>query len=142
MKNIDHSIFINTLRLNGITQKDFSKYAKIPYNTVTGWKKKGKVPAYAMVIARDMIYRKNLDKNLQMEVEQKIKHQKENIKELSLSEIKQIEAAFWGTNYTALEIIQKVKKGDKSFVKHFNENIPKYIREKILNTKINENVKK
>ena len=54
MQKIDHKLFINILKANGITQKAFAEYAKIPYDTVTGWKKKGKVPTYAMVIVKDM----------------------------------------------------------------------------------------
>ena len=55
---IEHSQFIYLLKKSSITQKMFSEYAQIPYDTVTGWKKKGYVPAYAMVIAKDMVYRK------------------------------------------------------------------------------------
>ena len=40
MQKIDHKLFINILKANGITQKAFAEYAKIPYDTVTGWKKK------------------------------------------------------------------------------------------------------
>ena len=61
MQKIDHKLFIHTLKTKGITQKAFAQYAKIPYDTVTGWKKKGRVPAYAMVIAKDMAYRMRLD---------------------------------------------------------------------------------
>jgi len=60
---IEHSKFIDLLKKSGISQKMFSKYAKIPYDTVTGWKKKGYVPAYAIVIANDMVYRKNKEKS-------------------------------------------------------------------------------
>jgi len=42
------------LKLKGISKKAFSQYAKIPYNTVAGWKKKGEVPNYAMVILKQM----------------------------------------------------------------------------------------
>jgi transcriptional regulator with XRE-family HTH domain len=58
---LDHSHFVDFLKSNNITQKAFSKYAKISYDTVTGWKKKGRVPLYAMVIAKDMIFRKRYD---------------------------------------------------------------------------------
>ncbi len=58
MQKIDHKLFINMLKAKGITQKAFAQYAKIPYDTVTGWKKKGKVPAYAAVILKQMPHRK------------------------------------------------------------------------------------
>jgi len=46
--------FESLLKLKGISKKTFSQYAKIPYNTVAGWKKKGEVPSYAMVILKQM----------------------------------------------------------------------------------------
>ena len=51
---IEHKLFDTMLSAKGITKKSFSKYAKIPYYTVAGWKKSGKVPAYAMVILKNM----------------------------------------------------------------------------------------
>ena len=49
---IEHELFEKMLTAKGITKKVFSKYAKIPYYTVAGWKKSGNVPAYAMVILK------------------------------------------------------------------------------------------
>jgi len=70
---IDHTLFVRALKAKGITQKAFADYAKISYDTVTGWKKKGKVPAYAMVIAKDMAYRKALDTQAQMQMKRRLK---------------------------------------------------------------------
>ena len=103
------------LKTNGITQKAFSDYAKIPYDTVTGWKKKGKVPAYAMVIAKDMAFRKILNEKTKMEMKRNLKKRQESVSDLLPNEQKRIESAFWGTNYTAVEIIQKVQEGDEKF---------------------------
>ena len=51
---VDHHIFESLLHTKSITKKTFSHYAKIPYYTVAGWKKSGKVPAYAMVLLKSM----------------------------------------------------------------------------------------
>ena len=50
----DHSDFDSMLRTKGINKKSFSEYAQIPYYTVAGWKKSGKVPAYAMVLLQSI----------------------------------------------------------------------------------------
>ena len=50
----EHQIFEKMLSAKGITKKTFSRYAKIPYYTVAGWKKSDSVPAYAMVILKSM----------------------------------------------------------------------------------------
>ena len=52
--NSSNRHFESLLKLKGISKKAFSQYAKIPYNTVAGWKKKGEVPSYAMVILQQM----------------------------------------------------------------------------------------
>lgn len=65
---IANTTFETLLTKNTFKKKDFSEYAKIPYDTVVGWKKKNHVPAYAMVILKDMIYRKNLDQNIKEEL--------------------------------------------------------------------------
>ncbi len=51
---VDHSMFEAMLHTKGINKKTFSQYAKIPYYTVAGWKKSGKVPAYAMVLLQNI----------------------------------------------------------------------------------------
>ena len=132
---IDHTLFLKILKTNGITQKSFSDYAKIPYDTVTGWKKKGKVPAYAMVIAKDMAFRKMLNEKTKMEMKRNLKKRQESVSDLLPNEQKRIESAFWGTNYTTVEIIQKVQEGDEKFIKQFNENVPKELRQKALKPK-------
>ena len=58
---ITNTIFETLLTKNNFKKKEFAQYSKIPYNTVVGWKKKNSVPAYAMVILKDMIYRKKLE---------------------------------------------------------------------------------
>ncbi len=51
---VDHHTFESLLHSKNISKKTFSHYAKIPYYTVAGWKKSGKVPAYAMVLLKSM----------------------------------------------------------------------------------------
>jgi DNA-binding transcriptional regulator YiaG len=62
-------IFEKLLAKENITKKYFAQYADIPYYTVAGWKKNNKVPNYAMTILKDIIYRKKL--NIQANIELK-----------------------------------------------------------------------
>ncbi len=140
MKKIDHKLFIHTLKINGITQKAFSEYAKIPYDTVTGWKKKGKVPAYAMVIARDMTYRMRLDEKTLKTLQRNQKRNNTKVIGLDITEQKRIEAVFWGTNYTVGEIIKKIQNGDKRFIEKLKKNIPETLYNKIIDTQVKHNV--
>ena len=140
MKKIDHKLFIHTLKINGITQKAFSEYAKIPYDTVTGWKKKGKVPAYAMVIARDMAYRMRLDEKTLKTLQRNQKRNNTKVIGLDITEQKRIEAVFWGTNYTVGEIIKKIQNGDKRFIEKLKKNIPETLYNKIIDTQVKHNV--
>ena len=130
MQKIDHKLFINILKTNGITQKAFAEYAKIPYDTVTGWKKKGKVPAYAMVIAKDMVYRMQLDEQVRQKLQRRHKRDRIEVVGLKPDEQKRIEAAFWGSNYTAGEIIENAKKGDKATLQRLKENLPESLQRK------------
>ncbi len=50
----DHNVFETLLKRKGISKKAFSAYSGIPYYTVAGWKKSGQVPAYAMVLLRQI----------------------------------------------------------------------------------------
>jgi len=129
---INHLLFDKILTTKKITKKAFSEYAKIPYNTVAGWKKSGTVPAYVMVIARDMVYRKTLDEKARQQMQRGLKDASTMELNLLPKEKKRIESAFWGMNYIAEEIVQEVLKGNSKFVKQFNENVPKNIREKVM----------
>ncbi|WP_353662637.1 hypothetical protein [Hydrogenimonas sp. SS33] len=53
-KNISNQYFESVLKRKGLSKKAFAEYAGIPYFTVAGWKKKGEVPTYAMVILNQM----------------------------------------------------------------------------------------
>ena len=129
---LDNLLFEKALTANGITKKAFARYAKIPYYTVAGWKKSGKVPAYAMVIVRDMSYRKRLDETAKQQMARRDKHGSFTEIDLLPGEKKRIEAAFWGTNYTAEEIIHHVRNGDKKWLTRFSENTPQKLQDKVL----------
>ena len=136
MQKIDHKLFVNTLKAKGITQKAFAQYAKIPYDTVTGWKKKGKVPAYAMVIAKDMAYRKRLDEQTRQQLQKRHKRDRIEVIGLQPAEQKRIEAAFWGSNYTAGEIVEKIQQGDRDFEKRLKENVPATLHHKATQAQV------
>ncbi len=51
---VKHQLFESMLHARGMTKKAFSEYSKIPYYTVAGWKKSGKVPPYVMVLLTTM----------------------------------------------------------------------------------------
>ncbi len=51
---IQHKAFETLLKAKAISKKAFSAYTGIPYYTVAGWKKSGKVPGYAMILLRNM----------------------------------------------------------------------------------------
>jgi len=46
--------FESLLKAKGISKRAFAAFSQIPYDTVAGWKKSKKVPAYAMVLAHAM----------------------------------------------------------------------------------------
>jgi len=51
---VKHQLFESMLHAKGMTKRAFSEYSKIPYYTVAGWKKSGKVPPYVMVLLTNM----------------------------------------------------------------------------------------
>ena len=52
---VKHQLFESMLHARDMTTKRaFSEYSKIPYYTVAGWKKSGKVPPYVMVLLTNM----------------------------------------------------------------------------------------
>lgn len=57
---VEHELFELMLDTRGISKRAFSDYAQIPYYTVAGWKKSGKVPAYALVLLKNMPFTKTV----------------------------------------------------------------------------------
>lgn len=128
---VDNALFEKILSVKGITKIAFSQYAKIPYNTVAGWKKVGTVPAYVMVIAKDMAYRQMLDENAKTQMSRSQRREADLVVDLTFKEQKHIEAAFWGTNYTIGDIIENLQEGNEKFIKQFEENLPKKLKLKV-----------
>jgi len=125
-------IFEKLLHKEKITKKHFAEYSNISYNTVVGWKKTNQVPTYAMVILKDIIYRKNLNLQAHSELKKRNKNLNEDNKfNISDNDAKKIEVAFWGTNYTANEILLGIKEHNPMFEIRFKENTMKSFRNKI-----------
>ncbi|BDY13999.1 hypothetical protein [Hydrogenimonas cancrithermarum] len=60
---------------------------------------------------------------------------------LQPAEQKRIEAAFWGTNYTAGEIIEKIQRGDRGFEKRLEENVPETLHRKAMQAQVKHHIK-
>lgn len=123
---IKNELFEQILKQNDITKKEFSQYSKIPYNTVVGWRKKETVPAYAMVILKDMGYRKKLN-NDAIEKDDNLISTK-----LTLQEKNKLKSIFWGTNYTINSIAQEIHKGNQKILKKIKENLSLKMQKQII----------
>jgi len=129
---ISNIIFEKVLINNNISKKEFSEYSKIPYDTVAGWKKRNHVPAYAMVILKDMNYRKKLDFDAENDL------RKNNIiiattnYSLTMNEEKRLKSVFWGTNYTTNAIIDGIKGKNQKMMKRIEENLPFNMQRQII----------
>ncbi|MAD43261.1 MAG: hypothetical protein CL623_12845 [Arcobacter sp.] len=129
---ISNIIFEKVLINNNISKKEFSEYSKIPYDTVAGWKKRNHVPAYAMVILKDMNYRKKLDLDAENDL------RKNNIiiattnYSLTRNEEKRLKSVFWGTNYTTNDIIDGIKGKNQKMMKRIEENLPFNMQRQII----------
>ena len=128
---VDNALFEKILLVKGITKIAFSQYAKIPYDTVAGWKKVGTVPGYVMVIVKDMAYRQMLDEKAKNQMRRSQRREADLVIDLTIKEQKHIEAAFWGTNYTIGDIVENLQNGNEKFIKQFEENLPKKLKEKV-----------
>lgn len=123
---IKNELFEQILKQNDITKKKFSQYSKIPYNTVVGWRKKETVPAYAMVILKDMGYRKKLNNDV-IEKDDNLISTK-----LTLQEKNKLKSIFWGTNYTINSITQEIHKGNQKILKKIKENLSLKMQKQII----------
>lgn len=127
---VANTIFEILLSKNDFKKKDFATYSKIPYDTVIGWRKKDKVPEYAMVILKDMIYRKNLDDELLQNFNKYPKFTNNYL--LTKNEEKYLSSVFWGTNLTLDEIVKQIKEKNQKILKRVEENLPKSLIKQIL----------
>ena len=112
-------LFDKALQYHHLTKKEFAKKSGIPYDTVAGWKKRGEVPKYAVVLLKKIV------QELQMGY---IVHDNRigtlvGRKTIDPKLAKRIEAAFWGKDIEYNEIIRRVRKGNPAFVKPFFENL-------------------
>ena len=122
---ITNKIFETLLTKNNFKKKEFAEYSKIPYDTVAGWKKKGFVPPYAMVILKDMIYRKKLDEQTEQLFNkniQPITNQNHNLTKLEETKLKSV---FWGTNFTTYDILKGIKEKNQEIMQKIKENMSK-----------------
>ncbi len=124
---ITNTIFETLLTKNNFKKKDFAEYSKIPYDTVVGWKKKGYIPPYAMVILKDMIYRKKLDEETEKLFKRNI--HPTTIENYNLTKIEEnkLKAVFWGTNFTTDDILKGIREKNQKILKKIEENISKTI---------------
>ncbi|MBN2896755.1 MAG: hypothetical protein JXK05_12780 [Campylobacterales bacterium] len=112
-------LFDKALSYHGLSKREFAKQSRIPYDTVAGWKKRGEVPEYAIVLL----------KKIAMEQHRGYAHRvnpairRKGMKTLNSRLIKRIEAAFWGKNVGWDTIVKAVKGGDPAYVKPFFENL-------------------
>lgn len=125
---VKNRVFEQILKKNSITKKEFSSYSKIPYNTVVGWKKRDLIPDYALVILKDMNYRKRLDESMKEEAEDSLLVENR----LTLEEEKIIKSLFWGTNYTVNKIIKEACKGNQKIIKKIEDNLSFKMQKQIL----------
>ncbi|WP_323586114.1 hypothetical protein [Aliarcobacter butzleri] len=122
---ITNTIFETLLTKNNFKKKEFAEYSKIPYDTVAGWKKKGFVPPYAMVILKDMIYRKRLDKEVSKVLKRDLQSQINQNHLLTKTEENRLKTAFWGTNFTTEDILRGIKEKNRKIMQKMKENMSK-----------------
>lgn len=129
---ITNKIFETLLTKNDFKKKEFADYSKIPYDTVVGWKKKGYIPPYAMVILKDMIYRKKLDEETEKLFKRNI--QPPTVQNYNLTKIEEnkLKAVFWGTNFTTDDILKGIKEKNQKILKKIEENLPLNLQKQIL----------
>lgn len=129
---ITNILFEKMLINNNISKKEFSEYSKIPYDTVAGWKKRNNVPAYAMVILKDMNYRKKLDLDAANDLRKNNTIISRTNYSLTKNEEKRLKSVFWGTNYTINDIVDGIKGKNQKMMKRIEENLPFNIQRQIV----------
>lgn len=129
---ITNIIFEKMLINNNISKKEFSEYSKIPYDTVVGWKKRNHVPPYAIVILKDMNYRKKLDLDAVNDLRKNNTISSETNYSLTKNEEKRLKSVFWGTNYTINDIVNGIKGKNQKMLKRIEENLPFNMQRQII----------
>ncbi|WP_419766982.1 hypothetical protein [Arcobacter sp.] len=134
---VNNIIFEKILINNHISKKDFSEYSKIPYDTVVGWKKRNYVPPYAMVILKDMNYRRKLDLDIVQDLRKNFEKPNNVEYLLTKNEEKRLKSVFWGTNYTISDIVKGIKENNQKILKRLEENLPSLVQREIIGKLIN-----
>ena len=129
---ITNTIFETLLKKNNFKKKEFADYSKIPYDTVVGWKKKGYVPPYAMVILKDMIYRKKLDEETEKLLKRNVQPMVNQNHNLTKIEENKLKFVFWGTNFTTYDILKGIREKNQKILKKIEENLPLNLQKQIL----------
>ncbi|MGM0623338.1 MAG: hypothetical protein ACQESH_04885 [Campylobacterota bacterium] len=129
---VKNAVFEKVLANNDLSKKDFASYAKIPYNTVAGWKKNGVVPAYAMVILKDMVFRKKLDADVAKELKKQPVAQTKVSGLLTADEERRLKSVFWGTNYRLDEIAVAVREKNQKIMEKIEQNLPLSLQKRIM----------
>jgi hypothetical protein len=120
-EKVDYYILEKVLNQVNITLEEYAKFAHIPLEAIKQWEKEGKIPAFAIVIAREMVKnRRKPEKGFDRYYYPAVN--------LTEEELKQIKTAFWGMNYTPHFILWVVKKLQK--------NIPDKLFQKIIKTDV------
>jgi len=107
-------LFDAALDARGISKKEYSDFAKIPYDTVTGWKKRDNVPEYALAILRTMPVRDKKRARITG---------KSHPNAIMAKNYKIIQATFWGENVTLETILKGVNEADPKFLVPIFKNI-------------------
>ncbi len=129
---ITNTIFETLLKKNNFKKKEFSDYSKIPYDTVVGWKKKEYVPPYAMVILKDMIYRKKLNEETEKLLKRNLQPMVNQNHNLTKTEENRLKSLFWGTNFTIDDILKGIKEKNQKILKKIEENLPSNLQKPIF----------
>lgn len=95
-------------------------------------RKKGYIPPYAMVILKDMIYRKKLNEETEKLFKRNI--QQTTIQNYNLTKIEEnkLKAVFWGTNFTTDDILKGIREKNHKILKKIEENLSLNLQKKIL----------
>lgn len=112
-------LFDKALAYHGLSKKEFAELSGIAYDTVAGWKKRGEVPDYAVVLLKKIAMEKHRGYPARAKRRERLK----GAKVLEPRLAKRVEAAFWGKNAESDAIVRGVKRGDPAYVKPFFENL-------------------
>ena len=136
---LTYEYFEKYLKEHNLTLDEYIEETKIPKDLLEKWKIDNDVPQYAFIFAKKINIIYELE-NIKMEEFDKLynkryKEQFEEIEGLIQDEINRVRVTFWGTNYTAGEIIEKIQRGVR-MIEHFKNNAPEELYQKMLKAKV------